>query len=156
MSQQPAAPDATPAGAPDAAQRRSLAEVTPPIALGPLDGRYRDAVAPLVDHLSEAALNRERVHVEVEWLIHLTSHHVVPGAPITRKAALKADGAVLDTALAGATITVDVKKYRWVRKVVLVDADPDDRNPSVRKFDINRGNLQIAHGITAVRRPANL
>src|SRR5699024_5800046 len=50
-------------------------------ALGPLDGRYRPTVAPLVDHLSEAALNRERVHVEVEWLIHLTSHHVVPGAP---------------------------------------------------------------------------
>ncbi|WP_028049493.1 adenylosuccinate lyase [Cellulomonas sp. URHD0024] len=61
--------------------RVRLADVTPPIALGPLDGRYRSAVAPLVDHLSEAALNRERVHVEVEWLIHLTSHGVVPGAP---------------------------------------------------------------------------
>src|SRR6478609_2954026 len=59
----------------------SLAEATPPIALGPLDGRYRGAVAPLVDHLSEAALNRERVHVEAEWLIHLTSHAVVPRAP---------------------------------------------------------------------------
>jgi len=58
-----------------------LADVTPPIALGPLDGRYRGAVAPLVDHLSEAALNRERVHVEVEWLIHLATHHVVPGTP---------------------------------------------------------------------------
>jgi adenylosuccinate lyase len=57
----------------------SLADVTPPIALGALDGRYRAVVAPLVDHLSEAALNRERVHVEVEWLIHLTSRHVVPG-----------------------------------------------------------------------------
>ncbi len=61
--------------------RRRLADVTPPIALGPLDGRYRAAVAPLVDHLSEAALNRERVYVEVEWLIHLTSHRAVPGAP---------------------------------------------------------------------------
>ena len=61
--------------------RTSLAEVTPPIALGPLDGRYRGAVAPLVDHLSEAALNRERVHVEVEWLIHLADRGVVPGAP---------------------------------------------------------------------------
>lgn len=59
-----------------------LADVTPPLTLGPLDGRYRPAVAPLVDHLSEAALNRERLHVEVEWLIHLTSHHVVPGAPV--------------------------------------------------------------------------
>ena len=57
----------------------SLADATPPFALGALDGRYRSAVAPLVDHLSEPALNRERVHVEVEWLIHLTSNHVVPG-----------------------------------------------------------------------------
>ena len=75
----------------DAPARVSLAEVTPPIALGPLDGRYRAAVAPLVDHLSEAALNRERVHVEVEWLITLCNgvqavdenavRPVVPGAP---------------------------------------------------------------------------
>ncbi|NUS41265.1 MAG: adenylosuccinate lyase [Terrabacter sp.] len=57
----------------------SLADATPPIALGALDGRYRAAVAPLVDHLSEAALNRERVHVEVEWLVHQTTNGVVPG-----------------------------------------------------------------------------
>ncbi len=43
----------------------SLADATPPIALGPLDGRYRETVAPLVDHLSEPALNRARVKVEV-------------------------------------------------------------------------------------------
>ena len=67
--------------------RVTLAGVTPPIALGPLDGRYRKAVAPLVDHLSEAALNRERLHVEVEWLIALCNGApgiqgpVVPGAP---------------------------------------------------------------------------
>ena len=57
----------------------SLADANPPIALGALDGRYRGTVAPLVDHLSEAALNRQRVHVEIEWLIHQTSHGVVPG-----------------------------------------------------------------------------
>ena len=57
----------------------SLADASPSIALGALDGRYRAAVAPLVDHLSEAALNRERVRVEVEWLIHLTTNAVVPG-----------------------------------------------------------------------------
>jgi adenylosuccinate lyase len=65
--------------------RASLADVTPAIALGPLDGRYRSTVAPLVDHLSEAALNRERLHVEVEWLVALTDGTadgpVVPGAP---------------------------------------------------------------------------
>ncbi|WP_298252165.1 adenylosuccinate lyase [uncultured Arthrobacter sp.] len=49
------------------------------LTLGPLDGRYREAVAPLIDFLSEAALNRDRVHVEVEWLIHLTRRGVLPG-----------------------------------------------------------------------------
>ena len=57
----------------------SLASLTPPIALGALDGRYRGAVADLVDHLSEPALNRERTRVEIEWLIHLTDAQVVPG-----------------------------------------------------------------------------
>ena len=57
----------------------SFADAFPPIALGALDGRYRAAAAPLVDHLSEAALNRERVRVEVEWLIHLTTNAIVPG-----------------------------------------------------------------------------
>ena len=57
----------------------SLADLDPPIALGALDGRYRGVVAPLVDHLSEPALNRARVKVEVEWLIHLTDRQVVPG-----------------------------------------------------------------------------
>ncbi|MCL2092284.1 MAG: adenylosuccinate lyase [Micrococcales bacterium] len=61
--------------------RTTLADIVPPVPLGPLDGRYRPAVVALVDHLSEAALNRERLHVEAEWLIHLTSTGVVPGAP---------------------------------------------------------------------------
>jgi len=50
------------------------------LALGALDGRYRGTVAPLVEHLSEAALNRERVRVEIEWLLHLTTLEAVPGA----------------------------------------------------------------------------
>src|SRR5512132_4379906 len=57
----------------------SLADATPPIALGALDGRYRGAVAALVDHLSEPALNRTRIQVEIEWLVYLTDHGVVPG-----------------------------------------------------------------------------
>ncbi|WP_297084320.1 adenylosuccinate lyase [uncultured Demequina sp.] len=58
----------------------SFATVEPAIALGPLDGRYRAAAAPLVDHLSEPALNRARLHVEVEWFIHLCATGAVPGA----------------------------------------------------------------------------
>ncbi len=40
--------------------------------LSPLDGRYASAVSGLGEHLSEAALNRARVRVEVEWLLFLT------------------------------------------------------------------------------------
>lgn len=64
-----------PAGAVD------LSAVEPNVALGALDGRYRSVVAPLVNHLSEASLNRARVFVEVEWLIHLLDNQVLPGAP---------------------------------------------------------------------------
>lgn len=58
-----------------------LSTVTPAIALGPLDGRYRSVAAPLTNYLSEAALNRARLTVEVEWLVHLTDDGVLPGAP---------------------------------------------------------------------------
>lgn len=59
--------------------RVTLADLDPAIALGPLDGRYRGDAAPLVDYLSEAALNRNRVHVEVEWFIHLLESNVFEG-----------------------------------------------------------------------------
>ena len=57
----------------------TLADLEPAIALGPLDGRYRGDAAPLVDYLSEAALNRNRIHVEVEWFIHLLESNVFEG-----------------------------------------------------------------------------
>lgn len=47
--------------------------------LSPLDGRYASYVSPLVDYLSEDALNRARVTVEVEWLIYLVDAGILPG-----------------------------------------------------------------------------
>ncbi len=44
--------------------------------LSPLDGRYRDAVSSLGEHLSEAGLNRARVRIEIEWLIFLTDREM--------------------------------------------------------------------------------
>ena len=82
-------------------------------------------------------------------------YHVVPGATITRAQAIKADGAELTTAL-GATITVDVFKDDGVRRIRLVDADTNDRNPRVVTNDINKGNRQIAHAIDRVLRPIDL
>ena len=45
--------------------------------LSPLDGRYRAQVQELGEHLSEAGLNRARILVEVEWLIHLAERNVL-------------------------------------------------------------------------------
>src|SRR5690349_18770107 len=62
--------------APDQQDRTASFGAAP---LGPLDGRYRRTVEPLAAHLSEAALNQRRLHVEVEWLIHLSETGAVPG-----------------------------------------------------------------------------
>ncbi|SNY53520.1 fasciclin domain-containing protein [Paractinoplanes atraurantiacus] len=82
-------------------------------------------------------------------------YHVIPGSTIDRKAALKADGAKLKTA-AGSTIKVDVYGPRWHKRIALIDADRNDRNPRINRFDVNKGNKQIAHGIDRVLRPINL
>ncbi len=57
--------------------------------LSPLDGRYATAVSGLSEHLSEAALNRARVRVEVEWLLFLTDRSMFGTAPLAEKS--KAD-----------------------------------------------------------------
>lgn len=109
-------PARTPSG------RLSLANSPEQIALGPLDGRYRPAIAPLVDYLSEAALNRDRVAVEVEWFIHLTRNSVLPGTePLTaeQEAGLRAivtefDGdAVKELAEIEAVTVHDVKAVEY-------------------------------------------
>jgi len=116
----------------------SLGDAIPPIALGALDGRYRTTVAPLVDHLSEAALNRERLRVEVEWLIHLTGNEVVPGVrrlTPSEEAALRAlvadfgpDQLAELAAIEGETVH-DVKavEYFLRRRVSEILPDPGDR-----------------------------
>jgi uncharacterized surface protein with fasciclin (FAS1) repeats len=79
-------------------------------------------------------------------------YHVVPGATITYRAALHSNGAKLTTAQGG-TITVHVR-YCWI--VRLGDNDPDAPDPTVVQPEINKGNVQIAHGISRVLRPVNL
>ena len=46
-------------------------------ALSPLDGRYADKVDPLRNYLSEYALIRYRVLVEVRWLQHLADERAI-------------------------------------------------------------------------------
>jgi uncharacterized surface protein with fasciclin (FAS1) repeats len=91
--------------------------------------------------------------VDVDTLEAVLLYHVVPGATITYKQALAADGARLDTA---ADAPLRVNTYRHT--VRLRDLDRDDRNPAVIRglSNINQGNRQIAHGIDMVLRPADL
>ena len=49
--------------------------------LSPLDGRYRSVVSELGEYLSEAGLNRARIHVEIEWLIQLANRGILETAP---------------------------------------------------------------------------
>ena len=55
----------------------------PPQPISPLDGRYAKQVAGLGDFLSEAGLNKARVHVEVEWLAYLTSRSLLGSSPLS-------------------------------------------------------------------------
>ncbi|HSE09114.1 MAG TPA: fasciclin domain-containing protein [Nocardioidaceae bacterium] len=79
-------------------------------------------------------------------------YHVVPGATITYRQAKTSNGARLETAT-GQKIRVMVPG-----RVILADADKNDRNPRVifALRNINKGNEQIAHGIDRVLRPIDL
>ena len=88
----------------------------------------------------------------VETIEAVLLYHVVPGATITYRQALRSDGAALTTAT-GATVQVDVVRRAFVR---VVDADPDDADAVVVKKDVNRGNLQIGHAVSQVLRPVDL
>ncbi len=62
--------------------------------LSPLDGRYREVTAPLAEYFSEAALNRARVRVEVEWLIALCNEGVAGTSSLPQAAVSSLRGAV--------------------------------------------------------------
>lgn len=64
--------------------------------LSPLDGRYQAQVAGLSEHLSEAGLNRARIEVEVEWLIHLTNASLFGSHPLTAEQARQLRAIVTD------------------------------------------------------------
>lgn len=90
--------------------------------LSPLDGRYHAAVSGLGEYLSEAGLNRARVHVEVEWLIYLTGHAMFGSSPLSpdHVASLRAlvtnfgQSEIDDLATLEATTRHDVKAVEYL------------------------------------------
>ncbi|MFC8596905.1 fasciclin domain-containing protein [Isoptericola sp. NPDC057191] len=108
------------------------------------------------ERTEQGVLTRIAGAVGIDAVEAVLLYHVVPGATIDSRQALRSDDARLTTAL-GPTFRVDVLSRR-VPLVRLVDQDRNDFNPFLvpSKLDINKGNLQIAHGITAVLRPIDL
>ena len=93
-----------------------------PQPLSPLDGRYRAAVGELGEYLSEAGLNRARIHVEVEWLIQLANRALLGTAnpvltpeatELRRLAAEFSDADVAELAATEATTRHDVKAIEY-------------------------------------------
>src|SRR5688500_6092391 len=95
-------------------------------ALSPLDGRYAAKVRPLQDHFSEFALIRERVAVEVAWLVALadeSSFEALKPFPAAARAELERAASAFSVADAErakaieATTNHDVKAAEyWLRE----------------------------------------
>jgi uncharacterized surface protein with fasciclin (FAS1) repeats len=120
----------------------------------PTDAAFRRLATDLTGqrYSSESAVFAAVASLGIDTVEAVLLYHVVPGATVDYRAARASDGAVLTTA-SGGTLTVDVRWHRWV---TLVDADPDDANAWVVRPNINKGNVQIAHGISRVLRPVDL
>ena len=127
---------------------------TPVTAVLPTDRAFRILVKDLTgtSYHSEKQVFTAVAGLGIDTVEAVLLYHVVPGATITYKQALRSNGAAL-TMASGGSVTVKVRSRVFVR---LVDADPDDANPYVVKANINKGNKQIAHGIDRVLRPINL
>ena len=108
------------------------------------------------ERTEQGVLERIAGAVGIDAVEQVLLYHVVPGATITARQALRSDDATLTTAQGG-TFRVDVVS-RWLLLVRLVDQDRNDANPFLvaNKLDLNKGNVQIAHGISAVLRPLDL
>jgi uncharacterized surface protein with fasciclin (FAS1) repeats len=104
-------------------------------------------------YASESAVFKALTGLGTDTIEKVLLYHVVPGATISYGQAVRSNGAVLNTALAGSTIKVKVVCHAFVQ---LRDADRNDRNPYVVQPNLNKGNRQIAHGINRVLRPIDL
>lgn len=138
---------------PDSAVKVLADGKTPVTAFLPTDRAFQLLVKDLTGktYRSEKSVFTAVAGLGIDTVEAVLLYHVVPGATITYKQALRSNGADLTMASGG---TVEVKvRYVFIK---LVDADPDDANPYVIKADINRGNKQIAHAIDRVLRPINL
>ena len=118
----------------------------------PTDGAFLNVVRALTGRMpkSEKAAFATVASLGIKTVEQILQYHVVPGATILSGDALKADGAKLSTALAGKTISVSIMG----NKIELGDYSKlKNAKVTLSLIDINKGNLQVAHGIDAVLLP---
>jgi uncharacterized surface protein with fasciclin (FAS1) repeats len=108
----------------------------------PTDGAFKSLVSQLTNKApgSEEATFNAVAGLGIDTVEQVLLYHVVVGAPIMSPDALKANGATLNTALAGNSLSVSVA----------------GTTITLAEVDINKGNNQVAHGINAVLLPAAL
>ena len=125
----------------------------PVTAFIPNDGAFLNLVTALTGKApkNERAAFATVAGLGIPTVESILKYHVVQGDPILSPAALKANGAQLHTTLDGKLIKVSVKGT----KITLGDYNNKLKNPSVvlSRIDLNKGNLQVAHGINAVLMP---
>jgi uncharacterized surface protein with fasciclin (FAS1) repeats len=121
----------------------------------PTDRAFRKLVTDVTGDrkATERGVWRVLKTIDANTIETVLLYHVVPGATITYAQAKASDGAKLETAQGG-TLKVKVVDGH----VRLKDADKDDKNATVIRAakNINKGNLQIAHGVDRVLRPIDL
>ena len=125
----------------------------PVTAFIPNDGAFLNLVTALTGKApkNERAAFATVAGLGIPTVESILKYHVVQGDPLLSPAALKANGAQLHTTLDGKLIKVTVKGT----KITLGDYNNKLKNPSVvlSRVDLNKGNLQVAHGINAVLMP---
>ena len=125
---------------------------TPLTAFIPNDKAFAHLVKALTKKMpkSEKATFTAVAGLGIDTVEQVLLFHVVPGSTILSPDALKANGAKLTTAAAGKVIKVSVKGTTIRLGDYSKSADP---KVILGQVDINKGNLQVAHGIDAVLLP---
>ena len=135
-------------------------------ALSPIDGRYARSAEPLRPLLSEAALIRERLRIEAEWLLHLAAKQPtgLPAAARISKVVVEAARAIAADPHANSAESVkaiegrtnhDVKAVEYHLREQLADVGADAATLELVHFgctseDIN--NLAYARMLRNARR----
>ena len=122
----------------------------------PNDAAFRRLVYDVTGkwYRSEADIFNAVASLGTDTVKQVLQYHIV-GSAIPFSAALKADGAKLDTLLSGGKIEVDVRHHK--PRIKLIDADTNDRDPRVVKADVGGAAANgYAHGIDRVLRPIDL